>query len=251
MRQMVDDRPSLDADEDGVAEAALDLGRPAKSALRSPLAEALAAILDAVSRTGAIRAVVLRLGGEPTLPAPEHGQTRARTEAQCRSEQAAVERLRASTIPFAAWLRGPVRGPVLEIALACGARVASEGYVDLAFSDLEIGLAPRLGGLRRALELAGLPAVLPLATLGKVIGPREAVELGLVDDPAPTRHGGAAVSGSASPRAIVLRSRARARRSRRPTTCTTRPRFARSTSSRCSCAIRRPQRISRWRASPS
>lgn len=173
---------STEPGEDGVADLRLDVRGSATSALKSPLAEALGAQLDALERTVGVRVALLHLEGELGVRTDEHPHTRTRAEAECRAEQAAVERLGVSRVPVVACLSGPVRGVAFEIALACRARVAiCDTGVDVGLSDLEIGLAPRLGGLRRVVALVGISAGLDLGTRGDVVDAARAQSLGLID----------------------------------------------------------------------
>src|SRR5512139_1308303 len=174
-------RPSV---RDGLAEIHIDERPMASSALRSGLAEAIDEAVDAVLAEPTARAGVLILGRDPelgrrgALPA-----TRARAEAACRAEQAALRRLEASPKPFVAWLEGPTRGLAFELALACRARlvVGDRDATTLALTDTAIGLAPRLGGLHRIAEIGGLALAISLGTAGRPLGASEAEALGLIE----------------------------------------------------------------------
>ncbi|MBL9021646.1 MAG: hypothetical protein JNL21_05575 [Myxococcales bacterium] len=163
---------------DGVLEVALDAREPV-SARKSALAEALTAATETILTRPGVRVAVLHLGANAAEEQPRP-DTRARAEAECRAEQAAVERLAALPVPVVAHLSNRVTGPLFEIAVACSARVASPG-TRVGLDDLAVGLAPRLGGLRRITQLAGLDVAVELGARGTIVDAVRAQELGLVD----------------------------------------------------------------------
>jgi enoyl-CoA hydratase/carnithine racemase len=172
------------SERSGLAEIRLVESPSGSSALRSGLAEALDAAVDTVLGDPRVRAGALVLGADDDLGRRAgRPATRARAEAGCRAERAALHRLATSPKPFVAWLVGPVGGLSLELALACRARlVLGDGQgTAMTFSDLEVGLAPRLGGLGRVMEIGGLSLAVSLGTVGRSLDAREAEALGLVD----------------------------------------------------------------------
>lgn len=189
---------------DGVLEVALDAREPV-SARKSALAEALTTATETILTRPGVRVAVLHLGGNAAEEQPRP-DTRARAEAECRAEQAAVERLAALPVPVVAHLSGRVTGPLFEIAVACSARLASPG-TRVGLDDLAVGLAPRLGGLRRIAQLAGLDVAVELGARGTIVDAARAQELGLVDAIADQER--------ARERALALLSLAASRR-RRP-----------------------------------
>ncbi len=172
------------------AAPAVRIREPASSAsaLRSGLAEALDEALERLSAERIGRASFLSLGGDaPRIGADalSHG-LRSRAEAACRAERASLERIARSPRPVVALLHGDVDGTSFEVALACRARIAIEGTSStVGLSDTEIGLAPRLGGLARAVALGGIEVAVDLASRGRRLGAEEALSLGLIDAIAP------------------------------------------------------------------
>jgi enoyl-CoA hydratase/carnithine racemase len=200
---------------DGVLEVALDAREPV-SARKSALAEALTAATETILARPGVRVAVLHLAADATDEQPRP-DTRARAEAECRAEQAAVERLAALPVSVVAHLSGRVTGPLFEIAVACSARVASPG-TRVGLDDLAVGLAPRLGGLRRIAQLAGLDVAVELGARGTIVDAARAQELGLVDaiaDEQGTREGALALTSP--PRAASRQERSPGARLRRRT----------------------------------
>ena len=87
-----------------------------------------------------------------------------------------------STKPFVAAVEGACLGGGFELALACHARIAS-GHPKTCFSlpEVRLGILPGFGGTQRLPRLIGLPAALDLITSGKLVFPRQALRMGLVD----------------------------------------------------------------------
>lgn len=164
------------------------LNRPPVNAL-SP--ELLAAITDGVRRAPADGARAIVLSGR-------QGMFSAGLDVPCllaldRPELSAaldvffgtISTLVASHVPIAAAITGhsPAGGAVL--ALCCDRRVMAEGDFSIGLNEVQIGipipeivaaLAQRTVGARRAEDLC---------VTGRLVGPSEALHLGLVDEVAP------------------------------------------------------------------
>lgn len=95
-------------------------------------------------------------------------------------------RLEALRIPVVAAIEGAALGGGLEVALACGYRIASEGAkTKLGLPEVQLGLIPGAGGTQRLPRLVGLRASLDLMLTGKQLDARRARKLGLVDEVVP------------------------------------------------------------------
>ncbi len=168
--------PSAEREDAFVVELVL---APGRSALRSGLAEAIHAAVEAIAAAPHASAGVLVWSG-PGRAWHDAPESRAHAEARCRAEQTALRRLAGSPRPVVAALDGRVVGPAAEVALACAARVASD-RLELGLVDFARGLPPHLGGLARTVELAGVDVALDLGVRGARIGAPRALELGLID----------------------------------------------------------------------
>ncbi|MBS0434176.1 MAG: enoyl-CoA hydratase/isomerase family protein [Proteobacteria bacterium] len=111
------------------------------------------------------------------------------TEADAPAAFAAIEAMKRSfrrleTLgrPVVALLNGAALGGGWELALAAHARFAlDERSVRFGTPEVSLGLIPGATGITKTVRLLGLMAAQPLLMEGKLFGPREALELGLVD----------------------------------------------------------------------
>ena len=96
---------------------------------------------------------------------------------------ALMNRLAALPFPTVAAIHGACLGGGLELALACGFRIATEHpKTKLGLPEVQLGLIPGLGGTQRLPRLIGVPAALDLILTGRQVDARKARRLGLVDD---------------------------------------------------------------------
>ena len=96
---------------------------------------------------------------------------------------ALTSRLAALPFPAVAAIHGACLGGGLELALACGFRIATEHpKTRLGLPEVQLGLIPGLGGTQRLPRLIGVPAALDLILTGRQVDARKAKRLGLVDD---------------------------------------------------------------------
>jgi len=84
--------------------------------------------------------------------------------------------------PVAALLNGAALGGGWEVALAAHARFAlDDRKIQFGTPEVSLGLIPGATGITKTVRLLGLMAANPLLLEGKLFGPHEALELGLVD----------------------------------------------------------------------
>jgi 3-hydroxyacyl-CoA dehydrogenase len=86
--------------------------------------------------------------------------------------------------PLIAAIGGLALGGGLELALACGYRVAAAG-VRLGLPEIKLGLLPGAGGTQRLPRLIGAVAALEMVVSGQPVDAPRALALGLVDRVAP------------------------------------------------------------------
>ncbi|HSA60751.1 MAG TPA: 3-hydroxyacyl-CoA dehydrogenase NAD-binding domain-containing protein [Nitrospiraceae bacterium] len=93
-----------------------------------------------------------------------------------------LDAMERSPKPFVAAVEGACLGGGLELVLACHARVAStHPRTCFALPEVRLGILPGFGGTQRLPRLIGVPAALDMITTGKMIFPRQALRMGLVD----------------------------------------------------------------------
>ena len=84
--------------------------------------------------------------------------------------------------PVVALLNGAALGGGWEVALAAHARFAlDDRKIQFGMPEVSLGLIPGATGITKSVRLLGLMAAQPYLLEGKLFGPREALELGLVD----------------------------------------------------------------------
>lgn len=98
-----------------------------------------------------------------------------------------VEHLASSSKPTIAVIDGVCLGGGLELALACSFRIVSE-RARFGFPEISLGLIPGLGGTQRLARLIPLKEALEILLAGRdrMLPARKAMELGLVDEVAPS-----------------------------------------------------------------
>jgi 3-hydroxyacyl-CoA dehydrogenase / enoyl-CoA hydratase / 3-hydroxybutyryl-CoA epimerase len=113
-----------------------------------------------------------------TLKAEDAAESFARIEAMKKS----FRTIETFGRPVVALLGGAALGGGWEVALAAHARFAlDDRKIQFGTPEVSLGLIPGATGITKTVRLLGLMAANPLLVEGKLFGPREAVELGLVD----------------------------------------------------------------------
>ena len=84
--------------------------------------------------------------------------------------------------PFVAAVEGACLGGGLELALACHVRIcSSHPRTCFALPEVKLGILPGFGGTQRLPRLVGLPAALDMITTGRMLFPRQALRMGLIE----------------------------------------------------------------------
>lgn len=87
--------------------------------------------------------------------------------------------------PVIAAINGLAMGGGFELTLACDIRVAEEGDYEVGLPEIKVGILPGAGGTQKLARLVGKARALELALRGRTVGPREAFELGIIQELAP------------------------------------------------------------------
>lgn len=97
--------------------------------------------------------------------------------------QSVFERIAKLSIPTVAAINGLTLGGGMELALACDYRIAADrGSINLGLPEIKLGIIPGWGGTVRLPRLIGLRRALPMLLGGKIVSPRKAKSLGVVDE---------------------------------------------------------------------
>lgn len=78
-------------------------------------------------------------------------------------------------------INGHALGGGLELAMSCDLRFASDREYQLGLPEVRLGLMPGNGGTQRLMRLVGISRALELIVSGDGIGPKRALEIGLVN----------------------------------------------------------------------
>jgi 3-hydroxyacyl-CoA dehydrogenase/enoyl-CoA hydratase/3-hydroxybutyryl-CoA epimerase len=178
---------------DGVAMVEIDQPGKSVNVLSEQVVQEMAAIIQRLeSGADGARALVIASGKPGVWIAGADVEqlaeirTAADGEALSRSGQALLNRLESLPIPAIAAIDGAALGGGLEIALACGYRIASDSpKTKLGLPEVQLGLLPGAGGTQRLPRLVGLANALDLMLTGKQLDGRRARKLGLVDEVTP------------------------------------------------------------------
>jgi enoyl-CoA hydratase/carnithine racemase len=99
--------------------------------------------------------------------------------------QGALDELAALPVPTVAAITGYALGGGFELALACDFRVV-DADAKVGLPEITLGLIPGGGGTQRLARLVGSARAKDLVFSGRMVAAQEALELGLVDEVAPT-----------------------------------------------------------------
>ena len=206
------------------AVALVTIDNPPMNALSAALLDELEAEIDALDADGAVRAIVLRGGGERAFVAgadiKEFPALResASEGGSARGIQRLGHRMDAADTPFVAAIRGFCLGGGLELAMCCDIRVCADDAT-LGQPEIKLGLIPGGGGTQRLPRLVGQGRAMFLNLTGDFVDADTAYQWGLVERVVPVaelEETAVAIAGriaAQSPHAVaVLRELARTTR---------------------------------------
>jgi enoyl-CoA hydratase len=84
--------------------------------------------------------------------------------------------------PVVIALSGDTMGFGFELALACDFRIGEDGDYLYGLPEVRLGVIPGSGGIARLSRLVGLGLAADLVLRGRVVSPREALNLGLITE---------------------------------------------------------------------
>jgi enoyl-CoA hydratase len=214
----------ISVEQDG-AVAVVTIDNPPVNALSAALLDELEAEIDRLDADDAVRAIVLKGGGERAFVAgadisefPSLREASPDEGGSARGIQKLGARMDTARMPFVAAIRGFCLGGGLELAMACDIRIAAED-AQLGQPEIKLGLIPGGGGTQRLPRLIGLGRALYLNLTGDPIDAKTAYDWRLVERVVPREEVlGAAVEvaktiAARSPHSVaVLRELARTTR---------------------------------------
>ena len=176
----------LETHREGVA--TLTLNRPdSLNALDPPLGRALLESLHHVAEDAKVRAVVLTGAGRgfcsggdlKVLRAAREARNETEIERMLQTGKQLILAIASMPKPVLAAINGPAAGAGVNLALACGLRLASD-RATFAQSFVKIGLFPDFGGTYLLPRLVGPTLAARLFYTGDTITADEAVQWGLI-----------------------------------------------------------------------
>ena len=181
---MTESSPILVAHDGGVS--TITISRPtALNSLDRPTLEALAAAIAGLQSRAGVGCVIVTGAGDKAFVAGADiaaMSTMSSAEAQAFGElgQAAFAALEALPVPVIAAVNGFALGGGCELALACDFIYAGS-HAKFGQPEVKLGVIPGFGGTQRLQRRVGLGQARELIYTGKLIGPEEALRIGLVN----------------------------------------------------------------------
>lgn len=176
----------------GVAVVTIDTPHDAINKVSNATRWELEDLLQRLETDELVKAIVIRSGKPDIFIAgadiDEFTVLRSVEEAARLSKdgQLLMQRVADSAKPVVAAIHGACLGGGLELALACGYRVASDHpKTVLGFPEVQLGLIPGAGGSNRLPRLIGARAALDMILTARNERGRKALALGLVDELVP------------------------------------------------------------------
>jgi len=87
--------------------------------------------------------------------------------------------------PVIAAVNGLAMGGGFELTLACDIRIAEEGDYEMGLPEIKVGILPGAGGTQKLARLVGMARALEMTLRGRTVSPKEAFDLGIVQELAP------------------------------------------------------------------
>lgn len=183
---------SLTVRPDQIAVVTIDVPGEKMNTLKAEFGVQVRAILKQIRENKDLRGVVFISAKTDNFVAGAdiHMIDRCKTakdaEELARQGQQVMAEIHALTIPVIAAIHGACLGGGLELALACHGRVCTDDpKTQLGLPEVQLGLLPGSGGTQRLPRLIGVSTALEMILTGKMLRPRQARKVGLVDDVVP------------------------------------------------------------------
>lgn len=161
---------------DGIA--VITINNPPVNATSQAVRAGLKSAVEEANADPAIRAIVIACAGRTFVAGGDIREFGRPPEPPILFQTCDV--IEASGKPVVAAIHGTALGGGFEIALASHGRIAMPD-TRFGLPEVKLGLVPGAGGSQRLPRLGGLPLALDLATSGRMIEAREALDRGIID----------------------------------------------------------------------
>jgi 3-hydroxyacyl-CoA dehydrogenase/enoyl-CoA hydratase/3-hydroxybutyryl-CoA epimerase len=190
----------IERDRPGVLTAVIDIPDRPINVLDEGLLRDLDILVSSLEQDDHLSLVVFRSGKDSGFLAGADVEqlqqiaSPAEAERAIRAGQKLYDRIARLPMQTVAVLHGPCLGGGLELALACGFRVARDDELTrIGLPETQLGVIPGWGGTQRLPQLIGLESALRMILEGQRLPASKAQRLGLVDMIAPPDRFDAAV----------------------------------------------------------
>lgn len=92
------------------------------------------------------------------------------------------DRMIVTPLATIAAINGTCMGGGFEFALTCDIRIAAAGDYQIGLPETRLGIIPGVGGLQLLSRVVGISRAREMVMRGRVVGPQEALDLGLVHE---------------------------------------------------------------------
>ncbi len=184
-------------DTDHVVTLTLDMAGRSANVINHELSRAFLPVIEhlqAEKRKGALRGVILTSSKKTFATGGDLEYLSKAADPEAIFElaeelKATFRALERPGVPVVAALNGSALGAGFELALACHHRIAvDQGAARFGFPESGLGLIPGGGGITRLMWLLGIVKAQPILADGKRYNPREAQQIGLIDELANDRR---------------------------------------------------------------
>ena len=162
--------------------ATITIDHPPANAWDLDTMTAFGRAVDAVAADPAVRVVIVTGAGDKFFSAGFDVSDADRTEEISNAGRALWRRVDRLAKPVIAAVNGHALGGGLELALACHFRLLADspGF-KLGLTELNLGIIPGWGGTQRLPQIVGRARALDMILFSRTLGPKEALDCGLVD----------------------------------------------------------------------
>lgn len=163
--------------------ATITINRPdVLNALNKELVDELGLAVDAMSKEGEARALIITGEGKHFAAGADIVQMIEMNPSQARGFifSGVYNKIEALPIPVIAAIKGFALGGGLELALACDFRICS-AKAKMGLPEIKLGIIPGAGGTQRLPKLIGLSRAREMVYFGEIIDAEKACQWGLID----------------------------------------------------------------------